>query len=173
VKLRTVIATVVVAVLVQVVLVRFAVGGRFDFDFVLVGVVYAALLGDARTGLLAGTIGGLLQDLLSGGVIGVGGLAKTLVGGAAGAVGAQFVVTKAHSRAVIMAAASLVHRLLMVALAGLIAEQWPSLAAADILEETVVNTLCAWMLFQATDAWPAAVERRRLHRQARWGRRNW
>ena len=35
-------------------------------------------------GMLAGTLGGLLQDMLSGGIVGVGGLAKTLVGFAAG-----------------------------------------------------------------------------------------
>jgi DMSO/TMAO reductase YedYZ molybdopterin-dependent catalytic subunit len=60
----------------------------------------------------------------------------------------------------------------MVSLNSLIAEQWSGLPLADMLEETVVNSVAAWVCFQATDSFPAAVERRRLHRQARWGRRN-
>jgi rod shape-determining protein MreD len=172
-RLPAVIGTVVIGVLAQAVLVRYAVGGRFVFDFVLVAVVYAALRWEARAGLVGGTVGGLLQDVLSGGVVGVGGLSKTLVGGAAGAIGSQFVITRPPARALIVAGASVVDRLLMVGLTALIAEQWPALVLTDMLEETAVNTLCAWVLFQATDALPAAVERRRIHRQARWGRRNW
>ena len=34
--------------------------------------------------MLAGTLGGLLQDVLAGGIVGVGGLVKTLVGFADG-----------------------------------------------------------------------------------------
>ena len=166
-------ATVIVAVVAQAVLARYAVGGRFVFDFVLVGVVYAALRWDARAGLIGGTIGGLLQDVLSGGVVGVGGLAKTLVGGAAGGLGAQFVVTRPHARALIVAGASVAHRLIVIGLTALIDQQWSGLPWADMLEETVLNTACAWALFQATEVLPAAVERRRVHRQARWGRRNW
>ncbi len=170
-RLPAVLGTVTAGVLAQAFLVRYAVGDRFAFDLVLVAVVYAALRWDARAGLVGGTVGGLLQDVLSGGVAGVGGLAKTLVGGAAGGIGSQFVVTRPHARALIVAGASVVHRLLMALLNGLITEQWPALALTDMLEETAVNTICAWVLFQATDALPAAAERRRLHRQARWGRR--
>jgi len=173
VKLRSVLGIVALAVLAQAVLVRFAVGGRLVFDFVLVGVVYVALRGDARAGLIGGTVGGLMQDVLSGGVIGVGGLAKTLVGGGAGGIGSRFVVTKPHSRALIVAGASVAHRLLMILMTSIIAEQWPTFSPADMLEETVVNSVSAWVLFYATDALPAAVERRRLHQQARWGRRSW
>src|SRR5207342_2400634 len=96
-KMTRVMAVVLSAVLLQVVLARYAVGGRFAFDLVLVGVVFAALQSGAVAGMIAGTIGGLAQDILSGGVIGVFGLAKTLVGYAAGAMGTQFVVAKAHA----------------------------------------------------------------------------
>ncbi|HUF47171.1 MAG TPA: rod shape-determining protein MreD [Vicinamibacterales bacterium] len=172
-KVPVALVTVIVAVLAQTVLVRYAVGGAFSFDLVLVGVVYVALRWDARAGVVGGTIGGLLQDLLSGGVVGVGGLAKTLVGGAAGGLGAQFVVTRPDARALIVAGASLVHRLLMVGMVALINEQWPALPWADMLMEAGVNAACAWVLFQGTDALPAALERRRMRRQSRWGRRRW
>ena len=53
------------AVVLQVTLARYTVGGRWVFDLVLVGVVYAALLWGPVAGMLAGTIGGLLQDWLA------------------------------------------------------------------------------------------------------------
>ncbi len=172
-RLPVVFATVIGAVFVQALLVRYAVGGRPVFDFVLVGVVFVALRWDVRAGLLGGTVGGLLQDVFSGGVAGVGGLAKTLVGGAAGGIGARFVITRPHARALLVAGASVVHRLLMLGLTALIDQQWPALSPADMLVETAANAASAWLLFRATDSWPAVVERRRLRRQARWGRRNW
>ena len=95
-KLTSVLVTVLVAVVLQVTLARYTVGGRWVFDLVLVGVVYAALLWGPVAGMLAGTIGGLLQDVLAGDVVGVGGLAKTLVGFAAGVVGTQFVLVRPH-----------------------------------------------------------------------------
>ena len=98
------------------------------FDLVLVGVVFAALQGGAIAGMLAGTIGGLLQDVLSGGIVGVGGLAKTLVGCVTGVVGTQFVVARPSARAVIVAVATVVHRLVMVGLQALIDQQWPGVS---------------------------------------------
>ena len=49
-------------------------------DLVLVAVVYVALVHGAAAGILAGTFGGLVQDAVSSGILGIGGLAKTLVG---------------------------------------------------------------------------------------------
>ena len=43
-------------------------------------VVYVALTSGPVTGMLAGSVAGLIQDALSSGVIGIGGLAKTIVG---------------------------------------------------------------------------------------------
>ena len=49
-------------------------------DFVLVVVVSAALSGGRETGVLCGTFGGILQDLLSAGPFGLNTLSKMLVG---------------------------------------------------------------------------------------------
>jgi len=49
-------------------------------DFVLVVVVSAALAGGRETGVLCGTFGGLLQDLLSSGPFGTNTLSKMLLG---------------------------------------------------------------------------------------------
>jgi len=53
-------------------------------DFVLVVVVSAALTGGRETGVLCGTFGGLLQDLLSSGPFGINTLSKMLLGLAVG-----------------------------------------------------------------------------------------
>ena len=51
-----------------------------NVDFPLVVVVFAALSGGPVVGLWTGVAAGLAQDLLSGGIVGVSGLAKSLVG---------------------------------------------------------------------------------------------
>ena len=102
-KATTVFLAVLAAVLFQVALARYAVGGRWVFDLVLVGVAFAALQGGALAGMVAGTVGGLLQDVLSGGIVGVGGLAKTVVGCVVGVVGTQFVLARASARMLIVA----------------------------------------------------------------------
>ena len=53
------------------------------------------------TGLLTGTFAGLVQDALSSGVIGIGGLAKTVVGFLAGIIGTQFIVAQPLPRFVV------------------------------------------------------------------------
>ena len=63
------------------------IGGRIAVNLVLVAVVYVALAYGAVTGMLAGTVGGLAQDALAGGIVGIGGLSKTLIGFAVGRAG--------------------------------------------------------------------------------------
>ena len=70
------------------------VGGALAVNLVLVAVVYVALAYGPVTGLLAGTVGGLAQDALAGGIVGIGGLSKTMVGFAVGVLGAQFIVSQ-------------------------------------------------------------------------------
>ena len=50
-------------------------GGNTGVDLVLVVVVFAALSFGPVTGLLTGTVAGLVQDAMATGIIGVGGLA--------------------------------------------------------------------------------------------------
>jgi rod shape-determining protein MreD len=173
VKFTSVLATVTLAVLVQVTLARFTVGGSWVFDLVLVGVVFAGLQWGPAAGLVGGTLGGLLQDLLSGQIVGVSGLAKTLVGFGAGVIGSQFVLTRPHARSIIVAGSSLVHRLLMLGLTGLIAQQWPGVSWVDLLAETGLNTLAGFLIFQGTSALPGMVARQRANRRTSLSRRQW
>ncbi len=176
-RLAWVLVTVVVAVVLQVTLARFTVGGRWAFDLVLVGVVYAALLWGPVAGMLAGTLGGLLQDWLAT-TIG-GGLSKTLVGFAAGVIGTQFVLVKPQARVLVVAGATVAHRLLIVGLLAIIDSSqqptwhWSGVPWAAILAETVINSLVALVAFQAGEVLPGVLARGRMSRRSSLSRRNW
>ena len=92
-KAATVILAILLALVLQTTVARFLVRGTVAVDLVLVAVVYVALSYGPVTGLLTGTFAGLVQDAMSSGVIGIGGLAKTVVGFLAGIIGTQFIVT--------------------------------------------------------------------------------
>lgn len=178
-RLAWVLVTVIVAVLLQVTLARFTVGGRWVFDLVLVGVVYAALQWGPVAGMVTGTIGGLLQDMLSPpGIIGVGGLTKTLVGCAAGVIGTQFVLVKPRARVIVVAGATVVHRLLMIVFYAVIDSSqptfhWSGVPWAAILAETVINSVCALIAFQASEGLPGVIARGRMSRRSSLSRRSW
>src|SRR5688572_1292580 len=81
----------------------------FEVDLVLVAVVYVALTNGPLGGMFAGSAAGLVQDSLTTGLLGVGGLAKSIVGFFAGAFAQQFIVTAALPRLVIFLGATVVH----------------------------------------------------------------
>jgi rod shape-determining protein MreD len=172
-RFTTVVAAVVVAVILQVALARYAVGGRWVFDLVLVGVTFAALQGGAVAGMLAGTLGGLLQDVLSGGIVGVGGLAKTVVGCLVGVVGTQFVLVRPSGRMLIVAVATVLHRLIVVGLQALIDLQWVAISWRAMLVETAINALVALVVFQTANALPGIFVRQRMSRRSSLSRRQW
>ncbi len=172
-KLTAILATVAVAVVLQVALAHFTVGGHWLFDIVLVGVVYAALSWGPVAGMLTGTAGGLIQDALSNDVVGVGGLAKTLVGFVTGLVGVQFVVARPIARVALLAAASIIHRILLIGFHALIDQHWPLLPGGAILGETLANSVFGLIAFQASESLPGAVARGRQNRRAGLRRRQW
>ena len=79
-----VLIAIALALALQTSLARFLVGGTAALDLVLVVVVYVALTSGPVTGMLAGSAAGIVQDALSSGTVGIGGLAKAIVGFAAG-----------------------------------------------------------------------------------------
>jgi rod shape-determining protein MreD len=173
VKATSVLLTVAVAVALQLALARYTVGGRWVFDLVLVGVVYAALNWGPVAGMLAGTAGGLIQDVLSDDIVGTGGLAKTLTGFAAGAIGAQFVLTRPGARTCLVAAASILHRLIILALRALVDQHWPALPWTAILGEVVLNSCCGLLAFVASEGFPGMVARGRQRGRSGISRREW
>jgi rod shape-determining protein MreD len=173
VKPAAVFATVLISVVLQATLARYTVGGGWVFDLVLVGVIFAGLEWGPVAGILAGTIGGLLQDTLAGEIVGIGGLAKTITGFAAGVIGTQFVLARPQARVLVAVGATVAHRLIILSLHAIIDQHWPGLAWGALVAETGVNTACALLLFVASSAAPGMMERQRMSRRSSLSRRQW
>ncbi len=172
-KVAYALLTVGLALVVQMALARYAVGGRWVFDLVLVGVVYAALYWGPVAAMWAGTLGGLMQDALTGSVIGVGGLAKTVVGFGVGLAGDQFVVARPSVRAAAVALVTVGHRLIIVGLLAVVNQAWNGVPWAAVLMETGLNAAAGFLAFQVTDALPGVILQTRQRRRSSLGRRRW
>lgn len=143
------------------------VRGAVPVDLVLVVVVASALAFGPVTGLAAGTVGGLIQDALSSGILGMGGLAKTLVGFAAGRFATQFIVTATVPRLVVFAAATAAHALLFMGLYTLLGlRSFPDPAAAVAIQ-AVGNAVIGVVGVRAVEAIPLMLERRQANRGMR------
>jgi rod shape-determining protein MreD len=85
-------AALVVAFMVQ------TLGGRYFWplqnylDLFLVAAVAFGVVRGRMTGMFTGTVGGLIQDAFSGGVLGLNGLSKTTVGYLAGVVSRWLII---------------------------------------------------------------------------------
>ncbi len=149
------------ALALQTTLARFLVRGTLALDLVLVVVVYVALTSGPATGLLTGAFAGLIQDALSGSVIGIGGLSKTIVGFLAGIIGTQFIVAQPLPRFVVFFAATLLHAGIFMGLyVGLGLRQFGAPYAA-VAGQATANAIAGVVAFQLVELLPGAVERRR------------
>jgi rod shape-determining protein MreD len=155
---------VVVALALQTTLARFVARGTVAIDLVLVAVVYVALTSGPVTGLLAGTFAGLVQDALSSGIIGIGGLAKTIVGFLAGVIGTQFIVAQSLPRFVVFFAATVVHAVVFMGLYTLLGVRNFGTPYAAVTGQSVANAAIGVVMFQIVELLPGAMERRRATR---------
>lgn len=164
------VAALAVAVVLQTTLAGFLMPGPLAVDLVLVVVVYVALTSGPVAGLLAGTVGGLVQDALSSGILGMGGLAKTLVGFMAGHFGTQFIVTATVPRFLVFAAASAAHAgLFMGAYTLLGLRSFPAPLAA-VAMQALGNGVLGVVGFQLAEWLPRVIDRRRSGRGMRVNR---
>ena len=153
-----------VALALQTTLTRFIVRGTVAVDLVLVVVVYAALTTGPVTGLMTGTFAGLVQDALSSGVIGIGGLAKSVVGFLAGIIGTQFIVAQPLPRFVVFFAATLLHAVLFIGLYELLDLRTFGTPYGAVLGQALGNAIVGVVAFQVAELLPGAMERRRTSR---------
>ena len=149
------------ALALQTTLAGLSVGGGVMVNLVLVAVVYAALAFGPVTGLLTGSAGGLAQDALAGGVIGISGFSMTLVGFMVGVLGAQFIVSQPFPRLVMFVGATLVHELCFHALYALSDVRAFRFDYASVLTVAVLNGLIGIVAFQIVEAGPGLLQRRR------------
>jgi rod shape-determining protein MreD len=165
VKAAGILVAIALALALQTTLARFVVGGTAALDLVLVVVVYVALTTGPLTGMVAGSVAGIIQDALSSGVVGIGGLAKSIVGFLAGVIGQQFIVTAALPRLVMFVAATVVHATIYMGLyVGLELRDFPSPYKA-VLTQALVNSAAGMIAFTIIEALPGMAERRRVRRR--------
>jgi rod shape-determining protein MreD len=164
VKTAGVILAIALALVLQTTLTRFIVRGTVAVDLVLVVVVYVALSSGPVTGLLAGTIAGLIQDSLATGLIGIGGLAKTLVGFLAGIIGTQFIVARPLPRFVVFFTATVLHQTVTIGLGVLLGLRPFGAPYAAVAGQALGNAVVGVAAFQLVELLPGAVERRRTAR---------
>jgi rod shape-determining protein MreD len=149
------------ALALQTTLARFFVRGAIAVDLVLVAVVYVALTSGPATGLLAGAFAGLVQDALSSSVIGIGGLAKTIVGFLAGVIGTQFIVSQPLPRFVVFFGGSILHAVVFMGLYVLLDLRHFDAPYTVVAGQAAANAVVGLVAFQVVELLPGAVERRR------------
>ena len=163
-KAAGVLIAIALALALQTTLARFVVGGTAALDLVLVVVVYVALTTGPVAGLLAGSVAGIIQDALSSGVVGIGGLAKSIVGFVIGVIGQQFIVTAALPRFVMFLGATALHAAIFMGLYVVLElREFPAPWAA-IASQAVVNAAVGMIAFTIIESLPGFVERRRSRR---------
>jgi rod shape-determining protein MreD len=161
VKLLRVLVTIALALALQTTLARFLVHGSIGVDLVLVAVVYLGLTTGPVAGLISGTLAGLAQDALASGVVGIGGLAKTIVGYLAGIIGMAFIVTQTVPRFLMFFAATILQAAVTLGLDFLLERGWQEIPYAAIVAQATGNAILGVVLFQLTEALPVVLERRR------------
>jgi len=164
VKVAGIALAIVLALALQTTLTRFVVRGLVAVDLVLVVVVYVALTSGPVTGLLTGTVAGLMQDALASGVIGIGGLAKTVVGFLAGVIGTQFIVAQPLPRFVVFVGATALHALIFMGLYAVLDLRHFGTPYTAVGGQALGNAIVGVLAFQLIEVLPGAVERRRMQR---------
>jgi rod shape-determining protein MreD len=139
-------------------------GGARTVNLVVVAVVYLALVYGPVTGLIAGTIGGLAQDTLAGGIVGIGGLSKTVVGFLAGVLGAHFIVAQPLPRFVMFVGATAVHELMFQAVYALVEARGFRIQWNSLLTQAVINGIVGLAAFFLVERMPGLIQRRRAGR---------
>jgi rod shape-determining protein MreD len=157
-------AAIFVALALQTTLAGLVIRGTAAIDLVLIVVVYIALKSGPVTGLMAGTAAGLIQDALSNPILGIGGLAKTMVGFLAGVLATQFILNGPLPRFVLIVAATALHAAIFMGLYVLLdLRQFPDPIPA-VIGQAIGNGFVGVVGFQLLEWVPGFVDRRRAGR---------
>ncbi|HKY21589.1 MAG TPA: hypothetical protein VJM31_10245 [Vicinamibacterales bacterium] len=168
---------IIVALALQTSLARFLTPGANIIDFVFVAVVYIALTGGAGVGLIAGAVAGLAQDSLAAtgpsmisvgagmvtarSIVGIGGLAKTVVGFVAGIIGSQFIVARPFPRALVFFTATVAHAIMFMGLYRVLDPTYTEPSYGAIFSQAGANALVGVLVFQIAELLPGIADRRR------------
>ena len=165
-KTAVVLLAIVASLALQTTLSGILAGGAIAVNLVLVAVVYLALSYGAVTGLLAGMIGGLAQDALAGGIVGIGGMTKTLIGFFVGVLGSQFNLSTTVPRLVMFVAATVVHQVVFEGLHAMIGGQPFVMQLSATLIQALANGLIGIVAVFVVEQGPGTLQRRRMQRSS-------
>lgn len=159
-----VLAGLIAALLAQTTIAGISMEGATLVNLVLVAVVYAALAFGSVAGLFAGVAGGLVQDALAGGIIGIGSLSKSVTGFLVGVLGTQFIVSQPFPRFVMFIGATILHDLCYQGLFALVEFRPFTLPLSTLALQALINAVVGVLAFQVVEGTPGLVQRRRMHR---------
>ena len=166
-KTAAVLAALAVALMLQTTLAGMSMTGGTRVNLVLVAVVYLALSYGAVTGLVAGTVGGLAQDAIAGGVVGIGSLSKTVVGFLVGVLGAQFIVSTPVPRFLMFVGASFVHEVCFQAVYALVESRGFRMQYSAAVVQAFVNGAVGIAAFLLVERSPEMFQRGRRSSSSR------
>jgi rod shape-determining protein MreD len=167
VKTAAALAAIAAALALQTTLASLVIRGTAALDLVLIVVVYVSLVTGPVRGLLLGMAAGLMQDALSSGIVGIGGLAKTVVGFVAGVLGSQFIVTAPLSRFLVFVTATVLHATIFMGLYALLDMRQYDAPYAAVLSQAVGNGFLGVVGAQLMELLPGLRDRRRARRTTR------
>jgi rod shape-determining protein MreD len=171
VKAAGILVAIAVALALQSTLARYIMPPGISLDLGLIVVVFTALSWGPVAGLLTGSITGLAQDALSGGIVGVGGLAKTVVGFVTGVAGTQFIVAHTLPRFLMFAGATALHAACFLGLYAALQQRPFGSPYAAVATQALSNGLLGLLVYRVAESFPGALERRRARRSSlgnRW-----
>lgn len=163
-KVIGVIVALAAALALQTTVAGLTIGGGTAVNLVLVAVVFVALSFGPVPGLLAGSAGGIVQDALAGGIIGVGGLSKTIVGFLVGVLGAQFIVAHTLPRLVMFVGATVAHEICFQSLYSLVESRGFALRWWPLLLQAGINGMLGIVAFVVVESGPGLVQGRDARR---------
>lgn len=150
-----IVLTILVALLLQLVLPKRLLFFQY-IDMALLVTVYFSLQRAPVTGMLSGMLAGLGGDAVSGGIIGVGGFIKTLIGYLISVTSIKFPLENLFARLAIVAAASVTNTFLFVGLNLMLEQDLPYISNWSEFGKTLgwkalADTATALVLFFALD----------------------
>jgi rod shape-determining protein MreD len=154
-------AIIAVALVLQTTLARFLVRGSIGVDLVLVAVIYLSLKAGPTAGVVSGSAAGLAQDALTTGIVGIGGLGKTIVGYLAGTVGSAFIVAQPIPRFLVFFVATVLEMVVITTFHAVLDPGPPVVPVGAIVAQAFGNSLVGMVAFQIADGLPRMIERRR------------
>ncbi len=105
-----------------------------------------------------------MQDAVAGGIVGIGGLSKTMVGFLVGVLGAQFIVSQPLPRFVMFAGGTLLHELCFQSLYALVELRSVQFAWRTMLTQAAINAIIGILALQIVESAPGLKQRREARR---------